>query len=307
MPPMSRRHANTIFLLAAFGASPRLKAADLPWIATAGPALAVDLGGDELNSFMPSADGRQIVIDTETALVVVDSTRGTALRPALKAHREPAALAQALADGLRLVLGTWDSAKHAGRLMVVDVSTRKQQALATLSREPRLLAASANGQRFAVTDVEEKLQVFDASGRSLLGPIKPVLGQVVAGTRLDRITALALSPDGSRLAVAGEDVQTRIFDVASGKPVLTLDKGPFEGRSWVRGPSQQMVFTPDGARLIAFEQGGNLSIYDAASGRPMGDPVQVRSRVGAMAMGAGGSLWTATADGQLQRWLPAAR
>jgi len=305
MPTLTRRDAT--LLLAAAAASPRLRAAGLPWIAPAGPALAVDLGGDELTAFAPSPDGRQLIIDTESALIVVDTARGAALRPPLKSHRDPAALAQPLRDGLRLVLATWDNGKPAGRLLLVDAGTKKLQPLAGLSREPRQLVASANGQRFAVADGEQKLQVFDAAGRSLLGPIKPVVGQVVAGTRLDRITAAALSPDGTRLAVAGEDVQTRIFDVASGKPMLTLDKGPFEGRSWVRGPSQAMVFTPDGARLIAFEQGGNLSLYDAASGRPLADPVQLRSRVAAMAMGADGSLWTATADGQLQRWLPAAR
>jgi WD40 repeat protein len=305
MTLLTRRRALTLLC-----ATPLARAADAPWAAPAGPALQVDLAGGELIGLLPSSDGRQIVIDTESALLVVDSMSGVALRAPLKGHRDPAALAQPLADGLRLVVASWGSegkAGPSGRLALLDTATKRSQTLAALPREPRQLVTSANGQRFAVGDSDEKVQVYDAGGRSLLGPIKPVVGQVVAGTRLERITALALSPDGTRLAVAGEDVQTRLFDIARGKPVLTLDQGPFQGRSWVHGPSQLMVFTPDGARLIAFEQGGNLALYDASSGRPLADPVQVRSPVAAMAMGADGGLWTASSGGQLQRWRAAPR
>jgi WD40 repeat protein len=273
-----------------------------------------DLAGGELNSLAFSSDGKQLTIDTDDALFVADASTLKPIQTPLKMHRDNSGLAELLAGGQRLVVSTWANApnsdktgntppKRAGKLQLVDITSRRVKELTSLSREPRLLAVQPDGKRIAIAYIDNTVQVFDDNGKSLLGPAKLVAGQVVAGTSVDAVTAIALSPDGKQLAVSGEDVSIRLFDLASGKPVLKLDYGPFQGISWVHGPAKRIAFTPDGARIVSFEQGNNLSLHDAASGKPLGGPVQVRGNVAAITPIADGSgLWIAQSDGTLQRW-----
>ena len=303
------------FALALLLQPSRALAADTPWIVATGAALHADLAGGELNSLAFSSDGKQLTIDTDDALFVADAITLKPIRAPLKMHRDNSGLAVLIAGGQRLIVSTWanlpDSDKsgntaprRAGKLQRVDVGDRRVQDLTNLSREPRWLAAQADGRRIAIAYTDNTVQVFDADGKSLLGPTRLVAGKRVAGTNLDAVTAIALSPDGKRLAVSSEEVSIRLFDIASGKPVLELDHGAFQGVSWVHGPAKQIVFTPDGARIVSFEQGNNLALHDAATGKPLGGSVQVRSNVAAITPIADGSgLWIATPDGTLQRWL----
>jgi WD40 repeat protein len=314
-----RRTSLPICVAVALSAAPWLPApgaiaADGAWIAPAGAPLQADLAGGELNSIAFSADGKQAVIDTDEALVVVDAATFKPLKPPLKAHRDNSGLAVLLSGGQRLVVSTWGNLpgkdksgntvpQQAGKLQLVELAGRRVQDLATLGREPRLLAAQPDGRQFAVAYADNTVQVFDGAGKSLLGPARLVAGQVVAGTKLDAVTAIALSPDGKRLAVGGEDVTIRLFDIASGKPTVKLDNGAFQGVTWVHGPARQIVFTPDGTRIVSFEQGNNLALHDAATGKPLGGSVQVRNNVAALVPLADGSgLWIAQPDGTSQRW-----
>ncbi len=289
-------------------------AADTPWISPTGAALRADLAGGELNALAFSSDGKQLTIDTDDALFVVDAHTLKAVQPPLKMHRDNSGLAVLIGGGQQLVVSTWANLPdgdrsgntpplRAGKLQLVDIAGRRIKELASLSREPRLLTAQPDGKQIAIAYTDNTVQVFDAEGKSLLGPAKLVAGQVVAGTTLDAVTAIALSPDGKRLAVSGQDVSIHLFDIASGKPIVKLDHGSFQGVSWVHGPAKQMVFTPDGERIVSFEQGNNLALHSAASGKPLAGLVQVRSTVAAITPITDGSgLWIAAPDGTLQRW-----
>lgn len=289
-------------------------AAEPPWIAPTGAALHADLAGGELNSLAFSRDGKQLTIDTDEALFVADAITLKPVRAPLAMHRDNSGLAVLIDGGARLIVSTWANLpdgdksgntepRRAGKLQLVDIASRRVKDLTSLSLEPRWLVAQPDGSRIAIAYADNSVQVFDADGKSLLGPTRLVAGQVVAGTRLDGVTAIALSPDGKRLAVSSEEVSIRLFDIASGQAVLKLDHGAFQGVSWVHGPAKQMVFTPDGARIVSFEQGNNLALHDAATGKPLGGSVQVRSNVAAITPIADGSgLWIAAPDGTLQRW-----
>jgi WD40 repeat protein len=67
--------------------------------------------------------------------------------------------------------------------------------------------------------------------------------------------SVAYSPDGSRLAVSGED-GVFVRDAASGEVLLTL-------------PGDMVAYSPDGARLATATEDGTTEVWDAASGRQL--------------------------------------
>ena len=81
----------------------------------------------------------------------------------------------------------------------------------------------------------------------------------------DRIERLAFSPDGARVATASRDGTARIWDAATGAPVIpplphcdaVLDVG----------------FDPAGARVVTASADGTVRIWDAATGAPAAPPL----------------------------------
>ena len=75
----------------------------------------------------------------------------------------------------------------------------------------------------------------------------------------DRINAVALSPDGKRVAIASSGQTVRILDVATG---AELRRYPL--RESLRTP--ELLFTPDGKQLVTSGYNG-VNLWDADSGR----------------------------------------
>jgi len=82
------------------------------------------------------------------------------------------------------------------------------------------------------------------------------------------VIALAFSPDGMRLAVASPRGGIGIFDVASGKPVFTLN-GPGL-------PVWSLGFTPDGRQILTGGADRLLRRWDARTGDHLGPAVMGR-------------------------------
>ena len=75
----------------------------------------------------------------------------------------------------------------------------------------------------------------------------------------DDIWAFTFSPDGTRLASAGEDRTARLWDPATGALLATC-----------RGHTSKVLsvaFRPDGARLVTTSADGTVRQWDAATGR----------------------------------------
>jgi WD40 repeat protein len=75
------------------------------------------------------------------------------------------------------------------------------------------------------------------------------------------VNSAIFSPDGRRVATAGLDGWTRVWDVQTGSSVFA----PLEHTSIHRG-YHRLAFTPDGRRLIAGGSEGNLLAWDADQG-----------------------------------------
>jgi WD40 repeat protein len=298
----------TAGLLVAAGSS----AADAPWIQRVGEPVQLDVGDSDINAVTASSDGKQLFVDTDAALLVLDRSTFKRIGAAVTGHRPTSGLGVPLSRGTLLIVTTFvpptgggaKAAKAGGELLLVDWVAKTSKHLAALSNETMLLAVSGNGARAAVVYADSTVQVFDAtSGKSLLGPLKLTPATVVMGEHIDKVTALALSPDGTRLALGSEDVSVRLLDAATGLHPLVLDQGAFHGVSFVHASAKQLAFTADGLRLLCFEQGGNFALYEVASGKPLGALVQVRSKVQALATSTDGKrVITGLPDGQLQDW-----
>ncbi len=112
------------------------------------------------------------------------------------------------------------------------------------------VVASPDGQFFAVREPDGKLTLRD--------PLSGEITRTVAAGLTDA-AALAVSPDGSRLAATAAPSQTLVWDLNSDqKPRVYSDAEMRPDR---------LVFSPDGITLVALTSGRQVRLRDLTTGR----------------------------------------
>jgi WD40 repeat protein len=157
------------------------------------------------------------------------------------------------------------------------------------AREPGPVVVSPDGTRLATLWPEGgwgRPAVYDATtGKSVA---------VCNGRRDD--TAITFSPDGQRLASAGEDQTAGLWDPATGALLATC-----QGHL---SKVQSVAFRPDGARLVTTSADGTVRQWDAASGREVEPPYDRHSSEVAAAVYSPDGQWVASAgtDRTIRVW-----
>jgi WD40 repeat protein len=111
----------------------------------------------------------------------------------------------------------------------------------------------------------------------------------------DRVSTLAFSPDGKRLAAAGGSGVVRFYDAAGKEPTPAAEPA---------GPVVGLSAAPDGPTLAVVRGMARLSLWDCKTGREARPPaVRLPEQVTGAAFRPGdGALATVTAHGRFQLW-----
>ena len=82
-----------------------------------------------------------------------------------------------------------------------------------------------------------------------------------------QVWSVAFSPDGTRLATASQDGTAKIWDAATGKPLLTLQV--FSSTTGLKGGANSVVFSPDGKLLATASDDKQVRLWDPVTGQLM--------------------------------------
>jgi WD40 repeat protein len=111
----------------------------------------------------------------------------------------------------------------------------------------------------------------------------------------DAILALALSPDGKKLASAGTDRLLRVWDLPSGKLEYTVENHA----DWVFG----LAFAPDGKHLVTASRDKTAKVWDLSAKESMLTFPDHQNTVYSVAMTPDGAIGiSAGEDNQIRQW-----
>jgi WD40 repeat protein len=168
------------------------------------------------------------------------------------------------------------------------------------ARDAFALAFSPDGARLASGDEEGQVKIWDTATGQLVRTFESVSDQKgprAYWAKIDKITALAFSPDGRRLLSTGHDGHTmKLWDLATGEVI----------RAWDAAPQVlSLVFSPDGKQALSGGGDANSRLWDIETGQLVqtfsGHTTTV---VSAAFSGDGRRVFSGSLDGTTRVWDP---
>ncbi len=191
-----------------------------------------------------SPDGALLVTGSDDhGLRIWDGRSGQALRQ-LEGHREPIRAVVFSPDGRRLLSGAGD---RSARLFDASTATALQVFSGQVGAV-RAVHFSPDGQSALTVDSGDRAWLWSTE----TGRLRAALAKATQKSH----TAMAFSPDGTRIASAGDEL--RLYDATTGQSLLSLDGSGSERAEVVSA----IAFSPDGTRLASGTQSGALKLWD---------------------------------------------
>ncbi len=239
------------------------------------------------NAYRPGAQREIVVLDTESGAVARLAVAGYTTQFTLDPRGERLVLFESDATGSELIEHDTATMK---RLRRARLPTRGQATCIEFARDGRWLAVGVGPHGERATPNECGALILDARSWE-------ALRQFGRGA----VTALALTPDGRRIALASSAEPgvgaLGVWNVDDGRCIARRERIDVMGSA--------VTFSPDGARIATGHSGAFVNIWDAATLDPLARLEGHKDYVMALAWSErGGQLVSASGDGSLQLWSP---
>jgi hypothetical protein len=250
------------FLAASGGSSSEFGEIQIWEVATGTLTRSIRAGNDALYGVSWSNDGAKLAAGGADKLVrAFDAKNGKTIMQCDN-HLDWVFGAAFVHDGSKLVSVSRDKA-----VKLIDVATGHLIDDAARPREPVLaLARHPKEDLVAFTGMEGKVRLHKMAPRG--GRLKEGDDKEESAVRefegmSTPLHAVAFSPDGTRLACAGQSGEIRVFEVAAGKRLTSIPG--------TNGPIYTLAFHPKENWLAAAGSEGRVRYFDAATGKPVKD------------------------------------
>jgi WD40 repeat protein len=206
-------------------------------------------GGLDASRF--SDDGERIALAADDGRVTVWERETGEQLAEVEASDEPVLDVAFTPDGGRLV-----TAQEDGTVRLWDVdSERELERVQVAPTGIVTVAVSPDAERVAAGALDGTAAVVELDGS----------GRVDLEGMTGRVYAIGFDGEGDRVLTASGDGFARLWDAASGDPLVTL-----RGHGDPQGDAQ---FSADDSMVATANRDGSVVIWDAASGEPIGEPV----------------------------------
>ncbi|KAH7926343.1 WD40 repeat-like protein [Leucogyrophana mollusca] len=257
-----------------------------------------------------------------TSSIESSTTRPVSCRPMKVFKGERTAFINSCAyfpDGRHIATGGYDKT-----VIIWDIESGMQDGMPLYhSASVEWIAISPNGRRIASGLGESGMVIWDALTREVVHKIEEANvellayspdGRWIATVTMDEsvirlwdadtgrpgsepldcsdmmsVTCVAISPDGSRVAVGSPGSSFKVIDISTGESVL----GPIFGHPyWVTSIS----YSPDGRLLVTASAYDSMRVWDSKTGVEVGNPMGHEGKVRYMSIAPDGRRIASTGD-----------
>lgn len=253
------------------------------WSAASGTVkLTLNESHDDLASLAFSPDGKLIAGGANDATIYVWGTESGQLKRTLNRHQAIVTALTFSPDGQTLV-----SCGRDQTIVQWDVNTgRPIRELKWASRWMSTVMFTPDGRQVLVGDEYGAVIGFDTqSGASTRNFVWHE--QVASPTA--RLRALALAPDGQRVAFVFLDRKVEIWDLTTKKLLQTLRNSA--------GITDTVAFAPDGQQVLTGNHNGTFNLWDLKTGASLRAWQSQNSAVTRLAFAPNGKMILSTTDG----------